>query len=190
MTENKSDIIRKLKKTQKNRAIWIPLLFSPIIIVLIGVLLPGYDIYAIILITMLFIILFEAFLLFLCMIRNIRYEKMKQDLGVSNDDELNYYLGNSRKINGDKFINDNYLIDLPHAKLYRLADIKNAERYNKKYHVRHRTVHHYFIKIELANGKKGKLNFGVEELEREYAYILISKQTASDKGLYHTSIID
>jgi len=117
---------------------------------------------------------------------------MKQDLGLSNDDELNYYLGNSRRINEYKFINDDYLIDLPPAKLYRLADIKNAERYNKKVpknKYRSTRYYRYYIKLELSNGKKGKLNFGFKELEREYAYILTSKAANTAKNADYTSIV-
>lgn len=191
MAEKTSDIIRKLKKAQKMTAILIPLTLSPLFLCL-GVLLSGNENHMTILLALLFIIFFAAFLLFLCMIKNKHYEKMKQDLGLSNDDELNYYLENSRRINEYKFINDDYLIDLPPARLYRLADIKNAERYNKKGpKTKHRSTcsHRYFIKIELSNGKKGKLNFGFKELEREFAYRLILKAADGNKDDNYTSIV-
>ncbi|MCR5730683.1 MAG: hypothetical protein K6G20_10065 [Ruminococcus sp.] len=164
MAEKTSDIIRKLKKAQKKSAILIPLSFSPLFLGL-SVLLSGNENYMTILITMLLIVLLAAFLFFLYMIKNKRYEKMKQDLGLSNDDELNYYLENSRRINEYKFINDDYLIDLPPARLYRLADIQNAVRYNKKGpKTKHRSTgsHRYFIKIELSNGKKVSLISGLK----------------------------
>jgi len=158
----------------------------------LGVFLSGNENHKTILYALLLIILFAALLLFMYMIKNKRYEKMKQDLGLSNDDELNYYLGNSRRINEYKFINDDYLIDLPPAKLYRLADIKNAERYNKKVpknKYRSTRYYRYYIKLELSNGKKGKLNFGFKELEREYAYILTSKAANTAKNADYTSIV-
>ncbi|MBQ6180978.1 MAG: hypothetical protein IJK31_04745 [Ruminococcus sp.] len=191
MAEKTSDIIRKLKKAQKKAAILIPLSFSPLFLCL-GVFLSGNENHKTILYALLLIILFAALLLFMYMIKNKRYEKMKQDLGLSNDDELNYYLGNSRRINEYKFINDDYLIDLPPAKLYRLADIKNAERYNKKVpknKYRSTRYYRYYIKLELSNGKKGKLNFWFKELEREYAYILISKAANTAKNADYTSIV-
>lgn len=191
MAEKKSDIIMKLKKAQKRSAILIPLTFSPLLLCL-GVLLSGNENHLTILITLLSIIIFAVLLLFLCMIKNKRYEKIKQDLGLCNDDELNYYLGKSRRLNEYKFINDDYLIDLPPARLYRLADIKNAERYNKKgpkIKYRQLRCHRYFIKIELSNGKKGKLNFGFNSLDREFAYTLISKAANTAKNTDYTSIV-
>lgn len=191
MSEKIPDIIMKLKKAQKRSAILIPLTFSPLFLCL-GVLLSGNENHLTILITLLSIIIFAVLLLFLCMIKNKRYEKIKQDLSLSNDDELNCYLGKSRRINEYKFINDDYLIDLPPARLYRLDDIKYAERYNKKGpKIKTRGIHshRYFIELELSNGKKSKLNFGFNSLDREFAYMLISKAVDTAKNDDYTSIV-
>ena len=118
-----------------------------------------------------------------------KFEKLKSDLGVNSDEEMNELLNSCSIINRSIFINDECFINLNTQRICLFSEIKEISTYHRYHRYRGHSHHMYNIRIRMKDGKRNDLGFRDDEQKRDKIYNMITSTAAFAEGSGYSSII-